>query len=79
MCESFVNIIVYRVVNRHYIHLNKENTSKTAVLCGRNTVQIRPPHKEEMNFEQYKKLLNDRVNDLNVNPYLLSFSVEKRD
>ncbi|MGE6366699.1 thiazole biosynthesis adenylyltransferase ThiF [Bacillus paramycoides] len=62
-----------------YPYLNKENTLKTAVLCGRNTVQIRPPHKEEMDFEQYKELLNDRVNDLNVNPYLLSFSVgEKR-
>ncbi|MEA1011698.1 MULTISPECIES: thiazole biosynthesis adenylyltransferase ThiF [Bacillus cereus group] len=64
--------------NALYPYLNKENTSKTAVLCGRNTVQIRPPHKEEMDFEQYKKLLNDRVNDLNVNPYLLSFSVEEK-
>ncbi|MEK7018102.1 thiazole biosynthesis adenylyltransferase ThiF [Bacillus sp. FSL R9-9410] len=61
-----------------YPYLNKENTSKTAMLCGRNTVQIRPPHKEEMNFEQYKELLNNRVNDLNVNPYLLSFSVEEK-
>ncbi|MCQ6527668.1 thiazole biosynthesis adenylyltransferase ThiF [Bacillus mycoides] len=62
-----------------YPYLNKGNTSKTAVLCGRNTVQIRPPHKEKMDFEQYKRLLNDRVTDLNVNPYLLSFSVgEKR-
>ncbi|GAB6444341.1 MULTISPECIES: thiazole biosynthesis adenylyltransferase ThiF [Bacillus] len=61
-----------------YPYLNKENTSKTAVLCGRNTVQIRPPHKEEMDFERYKKLLDDRVNDLNVNPYLLSFSVEEK-
>ncbi|MCW1240706.1 thiazole biosynthesis adenylyltransferase ThiF [Bacillus pretiosus] len=65
-------------VNAIYPYLNKENTSKTAVLCGRNTVQIRPPHKEEMDFERYKKLLNDRVNDLNVNPYLLSFSVEEK-
>lgn len=64
--------------NALYPYLNKENTSKTAVLCGRNTVQIRPPHKEKMDFEQYKKLLNDRVNDLNVNPYLLSFSVEEK-
>ncbi|HDR6311774.1 TPA: thiazole biosynthesis adenylyltransferase ThiF [Bacillus cereus] len=64
--------------NALYPYLNKENTSKTAVLCGRNTVQIRPPHKEEMDFERYKKLLNDRVNDLNVNPYLLSFSVEEK-
>ncbi|EMN7731134.1 MULTISPECIES: thiazole biosynthesis adenylyltransferase ThiF [Bacillus] len=64
--------------NALYRYLNKENTSKTAVLCGRNTVQIRPPHKEEMNFEQYKELLEGRVNDLNVNPYLLSFSVEDK-
>lgn len=64
--------------NALYPYLNKENTSKTAVLCGRNTVQIRPPNKEEMDFERYKGLLNDRVNDLNVNPYLLSFSVEEK-
>lgn len=64
--------------NTLYPYLNKENTSKTAVLCGRNTVQIRPPHKEEMDFERYKELLHDRVNDLNVNPYLLSFSVEEK-
>lgn len=64
--------------NALYPYLNKENTSKTAVLCGRNTVQIRPPHKEEINFEQYKELLEGRVNDLNVNPYLLSFSVEDK-
>ncbi|MDA1510457.1 thiazole biosynthesis adenylyltransferase ThiF [Bacillus cereus group sp. TH36-2LC] len=64
--------------NALYPYLNKENTSKTAVLCGRNTVQIRPPHKEEIDFERYKELLHDRVNDLNVNPYLLSFSVEEK-
>ncbi|MES5942282.1 MULTISPECIES: thiazole biosynthesis adenylyltransferase ThiF [unclassified Bacillus cereus group] len=64
--------------NAIYPYLNKENTSKIAVLCGRNTVQIRPPHKEEMDFERYKELLKDRVNDLNVNPYLLSFSVEEK-
>ncbi|OOR28295.1 thiazole biosynthesis adenylyltransferase ThiF [Bacillus wiedmannii] len=64
--------------NAIYPYLNKENTSKTAVLCGRNTVQIRPPHKEEMDFERYKELLKDRVNNLNVNPYLISFSVEEK-
>ena len=31
-----------------------------------------------MDFERYKELLHDRVNDLNVNPYLLSFSVEEK-
>ncbi|MBE4939983.1 thiazole biosynthesis adenylyltransferase ThiF [Bacillus thuringiensis] len=64
--------------NALYPYLNKANTSKTAVLCGRNTVQIRPPYKDEMNFEQYKELLEGRVNDLNINLYLLSFSVEDK-
>ncbi|PGK34082.1 thiamine biosynthesis protein MoeB [Bacillus anthracis] len=64
--------------NALYPYLNKENTSKTAVLCGRNIVQIRPPYKEEIDFERYKELLNDRVKDLNVNPYVLSFSVEEK-
>ena len=31
-----------------------------------------------MDFERYKELLNDRVKDLNVNPYLLSFAVEEK-
>ncbi|EMK2598230.1 thiazole biosynthesis adenylyltransferase ThiF [Bacillus cereus] len=64
--------------NALYPYLNKENISKTVVLCGRNTVQIRPPHKDEINFEQYKELLEGRVNDLNINPYLLSFSIEDK-
>ncbi|HDR4572608.1 thiazole biosynthesis adenylyltransferase ThiF [Bacillus cytotoxicus] len=59
-----------------YPYLNKENTSKTAVLCGRNTVQIRPPHKEQLDFHRYKELLRDRVADLTVNPYLLSFRAD---
>ncbi|PEJ38269.1 thiazole biosynthesis adenylyltransferase ThiF [Bacillus pseudomycoides] len=59
-----------------YPYLSKENTSKTAVLCGRNTVQIRPPYKEQLDFKRYKELLRDRIADLMVNPYLLSFSVE---
>ncbi|MDM5187194.1 thiazole biosynthesis adenylyltransferase ThiF [Bacillus sp. DX4.1] len=59
-----------------YPYLSKENTSKTAVLCGRNTVQIRPPHKEKLDFDRYKGMLQDRVADLTVNPYLLSFSVD---
>ncbi|MBO1582180.1 thiazole biosynthesis adenylyltransferase ThiF [Bacillus sp. XF8] len=59
-----------------YPYLSKENTSKTAVLCGRNTVQIRPPHKEKLDFKRYKELLRNRVAELMVNPYLLSFSVE---
>ncbi|MGG0240818.1 thiazole biosynthesis adenylyltransferase ThiF [Bacillus rhizoplanae] len=61
-----------------YPYLSKENTSKTAVLCGRNTVQIRPPYKEQFDLSMYKNLLQDRVMDLTVNPYLLSFSVDDK-
>ncbi|MFJ8527661.1 thiazole biosynthesis adenylyltransferase ThiF [Bacillus sp. NPDC094106] len=59
-----------------YPYLSQENTSKTAVLCGRNTVQIRPPYKEKLDFKRYKEILQGRVADLTVNPYLLSFSAE---
>lgn len=59
-----------------YPYLSQENTSKAAVLCGRNTVQIRPPYKEKLDFKQYKEVLQGRVADLTVNPYLLSFSAE---
>ncbi|PEB52030.1 thiamine biosynthesis protein MoeB [Bacillus pseudomycoides] len=59
-----------------YPYLSQENTSKAAVLCGRNTVQIRPPYKEKLDFKQYKEILQGRVADLTVNPYLLSFSAE---
>ena len=59
-----------------YPYLSKENTSKTAVLCGRNTVQIRPPHQEQLDFERYKEMLQGHVADLTANPYLLSFSVD---
>ena len=78
MCKNFASIIVLHAEECIISYLNKENTSKTAVLCGRNTVQIRPPHKDEINFEQYKELLEGRVNDLNINPYLLSFSIEDK-
>ncbi|MEH6891005.1 thiazole biosynthesis adenylyltransferase ThiF [Bacillus sp. JJ864] len=61
-----------------YPYLSKENTSRAAVLCGRNTVQIRPPHKEQIHLSMYKNLLQNRVTDLTVNPYLLSFSVENK-
>ena len=34
---------VYPVGPRTYPYLNQENLTKTTVLCGRDTVQIRPP------------------------------------
>ncbi|MFD3447208.1 thiazole biosynthesis adenylyltransferase ThiF [Microbacteriaceae bacterium 4G12] len=61
-----------------YPYLQKENTSKAAVLCGRNTVQIRPPYIQDISLEHYKQLLVNKVENLTANPYLLSFSVEDK-
>ena len=38
--------------NRTYPYLSYENQTKTAVLCGRNTVQIRPAHNSHYNFDE---------------------------
>ncbi|CAM4197732.1 thiazole biosynthesis adenylyltransferase ThiF [Bacillus manliponensis] len=61
-----------------YPYLRKENTSKAAVLCGRDTVQIRPPHPQDLDFSLYEELLKGRVKDFVMNPYLLSFSADER-
>ncbi|WP_077213167.1 thiazole biosynthesis adenylyltransferase ThiF [Bacillus dakarensis] len=59
---------------RTYPYLDYRNTTKTAVLCGRDTVQIRPPDKIERDLEQLEHLLQQQGDDLQRNPYLLSFT-----
>ncbi|MCB5239110.1 molybdopterin-synthase adenylyltransferase MoeB [Niallia circulans] len=60
---------------RTYPYLSYQNQIKTEVLCGRNTVQIRPPRNKEYSFDQIKKLLKMH-GTVTSNPYLLSCQLE---
>ncbi|MCQ6266888.1 thiazole biosynthesis adenylyltransferase ThiF [Fictibacillus sp. WQ 8-8] len=57
-----------------YPHLNPENQTKTAVLCGRNTVQIRPSEKGERDLDELSLSLSRLGGKVEQNPYLLSYS-----
>lgn len=59
-----------------YPFLSQDNGVKTSVLCGRDTVQIRPAASKEMNFKELAKTLGRAVNEITANPYLLSFQIE---
>lgn len=61
---------------RTYPSLTFEAQTKTEVLCGRNTVQIRPGVRNEFNLEEIKKRLQRSV-DVKATPYLVSFLVEE--
>lgn len=61
-----------------YPYLQQENQTKTTVLCGRDTVQIRMPFSGEIQTEEYAKLLEGKVEQLFVNPYLLSFAADDK-
>ena len=62
--------------NRSYPYLSFSNQTKTAVLCGRDTVQIRPPQPIEKDLESLDKVLSRQKGKVSRNPYLLSFSTE---
>ncbi|MDQ0247160.1 molybdopterin/thiamine biosynthesis adenylyltransferase [Bacillus fengqiuensis] len=61
--------------DRTYPFLQYENQVKTAVLCGRNTVQIRPPHAQKRNLEEIAQLLEKQHGQVEKNPYLISFTI----
>lgn len=61
---------------RTYPYLERENTTKTMVLCGRDTVQIRPASDREISLEQLAKQLSALGYDVKGNPYLLSVEME---
>lgn len=62
--------------DRVYPYLQAEKTSRTAVLCGRDTVQIRPPENRTLNVTEKAARLEGKVKDLFHNPFLLSFHVD---
>lgn len=59
--------------NPQYPHLNPENQTKTAVLCGRDSVQIRPSEKEERDLDELSLSLSRLGGRVEQNPYLLSY------
>ncbi|WP_416828621.1 thiazole biosynthesis adenylyltransferase ThiF [Ectobacillus polymachus] len=61
-----------------YPYLNGAHESKTTVLCGRDTVQIRDPHRKDVDLQEYKKTLQESVQDLLCNEYVLAFSAEDK-
>ncbi|GIO23806.1 ThiF family adenylyltransferase [Oceanobacillus sp. J11TS1] len=61
---------------RSYPNLAYDARLKTAVLCGRNTVQLRPQRKKTDLAEVAKELQKNNQIKLFQNPYLLSFEVD---
>lgn len=59
-----------------YPYLNAENMTKTTVLCGRDTVQIRPPHAQQLNLKDTAEKLQALGYEVKGNPYLVSVEME---
>ncbi|MEI5909550.1 thiazole biosynthesis adenylyltransferase ThiF [Bacillus spongiae] len=62
--------------NREYPFLSYENQVKSTVLCGRNTVQIRPQAGVNRNLDQLADRLAATAGKIERNPYLLSYEVD---
>ncbi|MRX73713.1 thiamine biosynthesis protein MoeB [Bacillus lacus] len=62
--------------NRVYPYLNYENATKTAVLCGRDSVQIRPGSKRDIDFAKLAEAIAESGGEASANPYLLSVAID---
>ncbi|MCQ6274542.1 thiazole biosynthesis adenylyltransferase ThiF [Bacillus sp. V3B] len=58
--------------NRTYPFLEMDNLTKSTVLCGRDTVQVRPPKPLDIQLDELSKQLNAIGYRVKGNPYLLS-------
>jgi molybdopterin/thiamine biosynthesis adenylyltransferase len=58
-----------------YPYLSASNHAKTAVLCGRDTVQIRPPVPMKRDLDEVAGRLAAQGGKVEKNPYLVSFSI----
>jgi len=61
--------------NRTYPHLIAKNQSHTAVLCGRDTVQIRPAASYTPNLQELADTLRKQGGHVETNPYLISLTI----
>lgn len=60
---------------RTYPFLTFDEQTKTAVLCGRTSVQIRPPKKQERDLEKLAIQLKRTSGKVETNPFLLSYTI----
>jgi molybdopterin/thiamine biosynthesis adenylyltransferase len=63
--------------NPTYPYLDSENQMKTTVLCGRDTVQIRPPKEQQLVLGELAERLKRSGYEVKGNPYLLSVEWEE--
>lgn len=63
--------------NPIYPYLDFSNQTKTAVLCGRDSVQIRPSKIGERDLEEIAANLANHSNKIERNPYLVSCTIGK--
>ena len=58
--------------NATYPFLDHENLTKSTVLCGRDTVQVRPPKQLQITLEALANRLTEIDYEVKGNPYLIS-------
>lgn len=58
--------------------LSEQHSTKVAVLCGRNTIQIRPPRTKELNFDELERIFLHEGFPVSQNPYLLSVKTDHK-
>ena len=63
---------------RTYPYLDSENMVKSTVLCGRDTVQIRPPKQGEIQLSELAAQLKTLGYNVSGNPYLISVEIEEQ-
>ena len=61
----------------HYPFLDRENKTKTTVLCGRSTVQVRPAASKDLSLQSLALQSRKAGYDVSGNPYLLSIETEE--
>ncbi|UFT98553.1 thiazole biosynthesis adenylyltransferase ThiF [Radiobacillus kanasensis] len=61
---------------RTYPYLNFSNQLRTAVLCGRDTVQLRPSNKKNIDLDNLSNILARQGRKVTQNPFLLSFTIQ---
>lgn len=57
-----------------YPYLAYEQQIRSTVLCGRDTVQIRPPKQMNRDLDQLEQSLQQQSGTIKRNPYLISYS-----